>query len=560
MARKKKDEEKTAEMLQAQELIDKYMEKKPDFNRYEALKTLFDIAVIAGDLKANDMVVRYASKNVSKDERFFKLYEDALKFASDKEFDKYMLYLELNRPVAERFYQPRRKQLLPLVKKIQKLLDGELDELFIHLPPRVGKTTLLAMLLTFIGGKDTESRNLYSSFSTTVTKAFYKGQLEIMADYHTYRWNEIFPGSEIVQTDAKDTTVNIGRKTRYPTITCRSIDATLNGACDCDNFLIADDLVSGIEEALSPNRLQMLWSKVENDLLSRLSGENTKILWCGTRWSLEDPAGMRMRMLQNNSEYKSVRWDVINVPAIDPVTDESNFKYSHGVGFTTEFYRQRRASFESSGDIASWLALYMQEPVERAGSLFSPDNLRFYNGILPETEPDRVWMVVDPAYGGGDYTAAPIVYQYGKDDMFVVDVVYNNGERTETQAEIVKKIIKHKVTKIHFEETKTTADYRKQIIEALNKRRYHVSAVSKAAPGRTAKDIRIQDAAPDIREMYFIEPGNARSKEYDGFMNEMYSYKVEGKNKHDDACDAMSMLAKQWRKAGGSVKVLKRQF
>lgn len=560
MARKKKTEEKTAEMLQAQELIDKYLAKKPNLNRYEALKTLFDIAVIAKDLKANDMVVRYASRNVSKDERFFRLYEDALKFAADKEFDKYMLYLEMGRPIEERFYQPRRKQLLPLVHKIQKLLDGELDELFIHLPPRVGKTTLLAMLLTFIGGKYTESRNLYSSFSTTVTKAFYKGQLEIMADYHTYRWHEIFPDSEIVQTDAKDTTVNIGRKTRYPTITCRSIDATLNGACDCDNFLIADDLVSGIEEALSPNRLSMLWSKVENDLLSRLSGENTKILWCGTRWSLEDPAGRRMKMLEENDEYKSVRWEVVNVPAIDPATEESNFQYSHGVGFTTEFYRQRRASFEAGGDIASWLALYMQEPVERAGALFAPENLRFYNGTLPDIEPDRVWMVIDPAFGGGDYTAAPIAYQYGKDDMYIVDVVYNNGEKNETQSEIVRKIIKHKVTKLHFEETRMTEDYRKRVLEELRRRRYHVSVVSKAAPGRSAKDIRIQDAAPDVREMYFIEPGEKRSKEYNNYMNELYAYKVEGKNKHDDACDSISMLAKQWRKVGGSVKVLKRQF
>jgi predicted phage terminase large subunit-like protein len=556
----KKVTEVNPEKIEADELIRKYLAKKPDLNNLTVLETLFDLAKYAEDLKINDMVLKYASKNVRYDEGFYKLYEKALKYASDKEFDKYMLYLEFDRPVEERFWQPRRKQLLPLVEKIQKLIDGELDELFIHLPPRVGKTTLLAMLLTFIGGKYPESRNLYSSFSTTVTKAFYKGQLEIMADSHTYRWGEIFTGTQIVQTDAKDTTVNIGRKTRYPSITCRSIDATLNGACDCDNFLIADDLVSGIEEALSPNRLEMLWSKVENDLLSRLSGEKTKILWCGTRWSLKDPAGMRMNLLMNNSEYKDVRWDVINIPALDPVTDESNFQYGYDVGFTTDFYRQRRASFEMNSDIASWLALYMQEPVERAGSLFAPDNLKFYNGVLPDVEPDRVWMVVDPAYGGGDYTAAPIVYQYGKDDMFVADVVYNNGERTETQAEIVKKIIKHKVTKIHFEETKTTADYRKQIIEALNKRRYHISAVSKAAPGRTAKDIRIQDAAPDIREMYFIEPGNARNKEYDGFMNEMYSYKIEGKNKHDDACDAMSMLAKLWRKAGGTVRVLKRQF
>ena len=258
--------------------------------------------------------------------RLISLIDRTLLFEAPHVFDSYMLYLEKNRRPNERFYKPRRKKLKIVVDAIQELVDDELDELFIAMPPRVGKTTLILFALTWIIGRNSELANLYSAYSDVITAAMYSGVLEVINDKYTYTWHEIFPDSKIVSTNAKDEIVNIDRKKRYPSLTCRSLYGTLNGACDCNGFLISDDLIGGIEEALNKDRLASAWFKVDNNLIPRAK-ESAKRLWVGTRWSISDPAGIRMELLENDPAYKNVRYRIINMPALDPQTDESNFEY-----------------------------------------------------------------------------------------------------------------------------------------------------------------------------------------------------------------------------------------
>ena len=84
---------------------------------------------------------------------FFSLYKRTLLFDAIHDFDSYMLYLEINRPPEQRFYQPRRRVLKRLVDAIQALTDDELDELYSAMPPRVGKSTLILFLNTWLIGR-----------------------------------------------------------------------------------------------------------------------------------------------------------------------------------------------------------------------------------------------------------------------------------------------------------------------------------------------------------------------------------------------------------------------
>lgn len=235
--------------------------------------------------------------------KLFDLYRRSLLFDAPYKFDSYLLYIEINRKPEERFYQPRRRILKQVVDNLQKLVDDELDELFISMPPRVGKTTILMFFVTWLIGRNSESSNLYSAYSDTITKAFYNGVLETIQDPMTYLWKDVFPSAKVVQTNSADETLNIDRKKRYPSLTCRSLYGTLNGACDCNGVEISDDLIGGIEEAMNKDRLMSAWSKVDNNLLPRAK-EKAKILWCGTRWSMIDPAGLRMELLQTMSDSR----------------------------------------------------------------------------------------------------------------------------------------------------------------------------------------------------------------------------------------------------------------
>jgi predicted phage terminase large subunit-like protein len=524
----------------------KIKEKPKDVDAYEDLfsvcrtaeETDFDLAhKVNRELRgmATDaMRLKGADYNA-----LFCIYKRSLLFDAPHFLDCYLLYLELNRAPEKRFYQPRRKVLKQVVDALQDLTDDKLDELFLSMPPRVGKTSLVLFYVSWLIGRNPENPNLYSSYTDVITRAFYNGVLEIITDKDTYLWSDVFPNVEIARKNAADETIDMGRAKHYPTLTCRSIDGTLNGACDAqDGVIIADDLVSGIEEALSKDRLVSKWSKVDNNLIPRGKGK-TKYLWIGTRWSVIDPAGVRIDTLENDEKYKGYRWRVINLPALDE-NDESNFEYPYGVGFDTLYYQRRRASFERNNDMASWLAQFMGQPIEREGALFEPDGMRYYNGVLPDGEPDRVFMPIDPAFGGGDFVSGPVFVQYGE-DLYLPDVVFDNSDKRITIPLVVQAAERNGINAIQVEANKSLESYKDEIDAALREAGLRINLTGKPAPTNKGKAERIFDKAPEIREhVIFLESGR-RNKAYSLFMQNVFSYKILGKNKNDDAPDSLAM-------------------
>ena len=465
------------------------------------------------------------------------MYWECLRKEAPYYFESFMLFMERKRDKEEKFYETRVNPLRQVAQGIQDLRDDKLDELFVNLPPRTGKTTIVKLAMLWWGSVDTESSNLYTCFSDKISKAFYNGLTEFITD-PTYAYKEIFPKNKIVKTNGDDETIDLNRVKTYPTFTCRSLYGTLNGSCDCSGLAVADDLLSGIEEALSADRLETVWGKFDNNFMSRQK-TGSKLINMGTRWALGDPQGRRQFLLENNPAFSSRRYRVIAIPALNE-NDESNFDYPYSKGFPTPVFLQRRASFETNADEASWFAQYQQEPIDRQGALFSAANLKFYNGVLPEGEPDRVFGAVDEAFGGGDYVSMPIAFQYG-DSVYIHDVVFDNGDKFVTRPLIADAIEKYKVQAVQFEETKTTADYHEWVAEELFKRGVKCNITTKAAGTGMAKRIRIFDKAPEIREFYFRDNG-VRSMAYQKFISNLYEFKMEGKVKHDDAPDSLAQL------------------
>ena len=506
-------------------------------------------------MAAADMMQR--SRAIEQKGKFYDLYRKALRFDAVDRFDSFMLYLELDREAAKRFYQPRRKVLKRFVDALQALEDDKLDELHLSCPPRIGKTSLIIFFLLWVMGRDSERSNLYCSYSDTITAGFYNGAIEILSDPQTYHFAEMFPASELKGTNAKEEYFDLDRKKHYHSLTCRSLYGTLNGACDASGYIVADDLISGIEEALNKDRLKSAWDKVNNNLLTR-GKEKTKIIFIGTRWSLADPIGVRREMLANDEKFKYLRTQIIDIPALDD-NEQSNFDYDYGVGFSTERYQAVRSSFERTNDLASWDAQYMQKPVERTGSLFEPDAMRYYSGVLPETEPDRIIMVVDPAYGAGDYVAAPVVYQYGS-DCYVVDVVFSPENKKVTIPLICDMAIKHNVSAMQIEATKATKEFPNDVQQFLSDNGKRINLTTKAASTQSTKQDRVFAQAPIIIDNFVFLSSGCRSRDYQKFMEQMFAFKVIGKNVHDDAPDAVAMAADMIFRQNQKVEVFRRLF
>ena len=486
---------------------------------------------------------------VFKNETEFKplnAYYDMLLLESHYLFESFMLYMERKRPPWERFYMPRINPLRQVAQLIQDLYDDKLDEGMVFCPGRIGKTQIVKMGNLWFGSNRPERSNLYSAYSDKITGGFYDGIKEMITD-PTYTYKEIYPNNTINGlTDGKDLTIDINRKKTYPTFTMRSIYGTLNGACDCDGLGVYDDLFSGIDEALSEDRQNTVWVKFDNNFMPRIKPGKAKLLGIGTRWAPRDVQGRRLELLSNDPEYAGIRHREIIIPPLNE-NNESNFDYPYKLGYSTLDYKRRMASFENNDDMASWLAQYQQEPIERKGQIFNVDNMNFFNPAEIEgIRPDRIFAANDPAYGGGDFVSMPICYEIDG-EFYVADVVYNDGDKEITIPEVTSRMESHldkftnKTAEVHFEETKTTKAYREECEKIWKTDGYPINTSHDPADNKTAKMDRIKNHAPDIRKLHFVDM-RYQTKEYRKYFQNILSCTYEGKMKHDDGVDSTAQL------------------
>lgn len=460
--------------------------------------------------------------------RFMELYRQALLYMAPYDFDSYLIYIELDREPDKRFYEPRREQLKAIVQSLQDLEDDKLDILSISMPPGTGKSTLGIYFMSWIAGKYPDQPNLMSGFSGDLTRGFYNGVLQIITD-DEYLWHDVFPDVELADKNAKAETIDLGKKKRFSTITCRAIGATLTGATRCEKYLYADDLCSGIEEAMSVERLDKLWNSYKNDLKSRKK-QGCKEIHIATRWSVHDVIGRLSNMYANNPRAR-----FLVVPALDE-NGESNFNYKFGVGFDREYFEDMRDTL----DDVEFLALFQNEPIEREGLLYPKDELRRYFDLPANTAPDAVIGVCDTKDKGKDYAVMPVAYVFGE-DYYIEDVVCDPSEAYEGR--IVDMMMRHKVQLAQFESNSAGGRIARDIQAELKKRGSIASVSTKYTT--TNKETKIIVNAPFVKAHFLFkdESRYKKNSDYGRMMKFLTTYTQMGKNKFDDVPDAMAMLA-----------------
>lgn len=490
---------------------------------------------------------------ISLREDYFKLNKDALLFDSRYVFDAFLQYLEYERPPDDRFYLPRRHTLLRIVDGFQEIHDGKLDLLTVSQPKRTGKTTIGLMFVLFRAGVYPDGSSLCAGAGNDLVKSFYNGMLNILQEPERYLYYDMFPESVIKGTNADEKTIHLKRKRRFATVTCRSIDGALTGSTEAtpEGVLYMDDLVSDDEEANNRDRLDKLWDKVRGDLLGRRL-EGCPIVSQGTRYSIYDPIGR----LQEFAPTIGWRTKVVEIPALDPITDESNFEISKGGRklFTTGYYKAER---ELVSDV-QWASQFQQEPYEAKGRMFPEDSLNRFFELPVKNDPDAIVGVCDTAESGSDSVMLPIAYVYG-DDVFIVDCVFDNSPPLATKPQCANILIKHNVSVCTFESNSAGEYYARDVDTLIKQRGCKVSIRLKRSIAN--KHTRIENSSDGIlKHFYFLDKSKyTPQSQYGQMIRELTTYTRTGKSPHDDAPDGLSLLENELRRFKlKSVEVMRR--
>jgi predicted phage terminase large subunit-like protein len=486
-------------------------------------------------------------------EGFYSLWRRGLLFEAPYDFDSYLTYIELDRKLEKRFYQPRKHYLKRYVDAYQKILDGELDFLSISMPKRAGKSQLGINFTNMLSGKFPEKATLMEGTGDDLVNSFYKGCLEYLQTPSEYLFYDVFPESKLVQTNADTKTLNLMNKSRFPTIMCRSIDARQVGLSEATNLLYLDDCVEGREEAKNRQRLDEKWEVISGDIIGRAI-EGTPIVICGTRYSLYDPIGR----LQEEMKKQNKRCEIIETPALDLVTDESNFEYIRDGKkvFTTQYFRDQRDMLSAE----QFESEFQQQPFEAKGLLFPEGNLNRFFELPVDKEPDTIIAACDTADKGADYCAMPIAAVYGQ-EVYIIDVVFDDSTPEVTKPEVAKALINNKVVSAMFESNNAGSYFARDVQDILKSREYMCSIRTKRTISN--KQTRIEFASDNIlKHFYFKHPSTyARNSQYAEFMQQVTTYTRSGKVAHDDGADSLSLLENELRGlVGTKVEVFARPF
>ena len=495
---------------------------------------------------------RYGNENGQKYDIVDKYYDVLLCEAQNLNFDSYCLYLEKNRDYKDRFYMPRRKCFIKigLIQGLQDMLDDKLDILSISLPPGVGKSTIEKYFHSAICGWFPNDYNLFYSHSGDITRMYYDGVYDILTNAEEYTWNVVFPHSKVTNTNAKLEQINIDKYKPFPNVQCTSVGAKNAGKVRASKFLLCDDLVGGIEEALNKSILDKLWSVYSVDARQR-KVTGCKEIHISTRWSVRDPIG-RIQTMYDGSD----RCKFIAVPDIDPETGESNFMFDINP-FTKEFYEDQAKLM----DEVSYRCLYKNDPIEREGLLFPEEKLRRYLN-QPQVTPDEITFQTDCKGKGTDYMVMPMFYKFGE-DYYLEDVICDNDADYEKQyQQLADIIIRHCAQNGEFE-SNAGGD---RVAMEVNKRVMDAGWICNITdkPTETNKEARIFQCSNWIMQHILFKDKSLYTpqSQYGKFMALLVGYSVSAGKQLDDVPDVLSNFAirKTQMARTNTIEVIKNPF
>lgn len=480
---------------------------------------------------------------------FFDYYKRAYCFCARRDFESFCDYIEFNQ--TKKVLANRRNVLKPYVDALNRIaFDDKLQYLVVSYPPSMGKSYLATLFTAWGYGISINNSVIRMSYSDELVLGFSRTVKGIIS---SPEFAEIFPLFKLYngkpfeverESDWKIKNANVPKSNH--------IARTRNGSTTGERAsfaIIFDDMTKGAEEANSESVHRGIYDKWNTEWWNRRDGVKCKFIFVGTQWTPEDILNRiiedrnKISTLQSTdnpyvmeSEDKSTI--VIRVPMLD-----ENHKTT-----CSEVYPQQIAEqIEQNTDPFLFSCVYQQNPIAPTGREFAWECIRTYTNeeLLNVNLTPNSMATLDTARKGKDNVSMPIFKNDNNGNHYLIDAIYKQKPMDDLYAEIIEKIIEHRITTLVIENNIDTS--LKRLLEDRLHARCIYWCIIIEKYNTVKKEERIKNNRGIVqKQIVFPDKSIVRPNTDIGrMMDNITKYSFDKPNLHDDGIDSVCMYASE---------------
>ncbi len=426
-----------------------------------------------------------------------------------------------------KFYKPERKYLREMCDDIQAFTEqNEKRILIINVPPRHGKSFTATGLAKWLFGKFPWVKIITGSYNETLSGTFARQVRNAIdtkkSSKKTYTYRDIFPDTKIKRGEASASMWALdGSEEKSYLATSMGGTATGFGA----NYMILDDLIKNAEEAYNEAHLEKIYDWFTNTMMSRLEGDDWKIIIIMTRWAMGDLAGRVIEAYPDDVQ-------LISFSAVQ----EDGTMLDDAILTKADYTLKTK---EMSPEIVE--ANYNQKPIDVAGRLYQ--GFKEWSEYPVDEKGELLKLVIknytDTADTGTDNLCS-INFFVHDNEAYITDLVYTDEAMEVTEPLVVDLLYNGNVNQSTIESNNGGRGFARNIVRGL-KRKYNTNRTTITPLVQSKnKESRILASSAWVGQHVYM-PYNWKNK-YPEFHSEVMKYQRKGKNAHDDGVDVLASI------------------
>ena len=300
--------------------------------------------------------------------------------------------------------------------KLKDLEEGTIKRLMVFLPPRSSKSVICSKLFpAWYIGRNPEHEILTVSHSDQLSSDFGRSVRDVV---NTEEFQKIFRGVAL-RSDVR--AAGKWKTNQNGTYYAAGVRSQIAGRGA--HIAILDDVMSE-DDAISESGRRYIKEWYPAGLRTRIM-PNGAIVIINTRYHYDDLCGWLLKQQEDMSEYETIPWEVIRIPAWVDEEASNLLDLPIGTSYFPEWkpdsiLRMDENEIKASNGSRYWNALYMQDPTPEEGGLIKKRWLQHWDYDDPPTC-DFIIQTYDTAFSTRTTADYSVIQTWGIFSMYNQD-------------------------------------------------------------------------------------------------------------------------------------------